>query len=145
MSEQSAPLSAEDVIYDWNRKGDIVSPPLRKVEFVDETLRDGIQCPSVTDPPIDAKKQIVRLLDAVGVNHCDIGLPGAGPRAVEDVKTLARVIRDEKLAIKAPWSARTHPNDLRPIIAARQDVGLPIEVMTFLVTAPTRSHSDGSH
>lgn len=143
MSEQSAPLSAEDVIYDWNRKGDIVSPPLRKVEFVDETLRDGIQCPSVTDPPIDAKKQIVRLLDAVGVNHCDIGLPGAGPRAVEDVKTLARVIRDEKLAIKAQCAARTHPNDIRPIIEASQDVGIPIEVMTFLGTSPIRLYAEG--
>ncbi len=143
MSEHSAPLSAEDVIYDWNRKGDIVSPPLRKVEFVDETLRDGIQCPSVTDPPIDAKKQIVRLLDAVGVNHCDIGLPGAGPRAVEDVKTLARVIRDEKLAIKAQCAARTHPNDIRPIIEASQDVGIPIEVMTFLGTSPIRLYAEG--
>ena len=143
MSEQSAPLSAEDVIYDWNRKGDIVSPPLRKVEFVDETLRDGIQCPSVTDPPIDAKKQIVRLLDAVGVNHCDIGLPGAGPRAVEDVKTLARVIRDEKLSIKAQCAARTHPNDIRPIIEASQDVGIPIEVMTFLGTSPIRLYAEG--
>ena len=91
MSDPNAPMTAADVIYDWNRMGDTISPPLRRVEFVDETLRDGIQCPSVTDPDIESKKEIVRLLDAVGVNHCDLGLPGAGPRAVEDVKTLARV------------------------------------------------------
>jgi 2-isopropylmalate synthase len=139
----SAPQTADDVIYDWNRMGDTISPPLRRVEFVDETLRDGIQCPSVTDPDIDAKKQIVRLLDAVGVNHCDIGLPGAGPRAVEDVKTLARVIRDEKLSIKAQCAARTHPNDIRPIIEASQDVGIPIEVMTFLGTSPIRLYAEG--
>ena len=143
MSDPSAPLSADDVIYDWNRLGDKISPPLRRVEFVDETLRDGIQCPSVTDPPIEAKQQIVRLLDAVGVNHCDIGLPGAGPRAVEDVKTLARVIRDEKLSIKAQCAARTHPNDIQPIIEASQDVGIPIEVMTFLGTSPIRLYAEG--
>ena len=139
-SESAAP---ESVIYDWNLRGDTLSPPMRKVDFVDETLRDGIQCPSVTDPPIEAKMQIVRLLDAVGVNHMDLGLPGAGPRAVEDVKVLARVIRDEKLAIRAQCAARTHPNDIRPIIEASQEVGIPIEVMTFLGTSPIRLYAEG--
>lgn len=139
-SDGAAPPS---VIYDWNVRGDTVSPPLRRVEFTDETLRDGIQCPSVTDPPIEAKQQIVRLLDAVGVDHVDIGLPGAGPRAVEDVKILARVIRDEKLGIKAQCAARTHPNDIRPIIEASQEVGIPIEVMTFLGTSPIRLYAEG--
>jgi len=143
MSDAPAPMTADDVIYDWNRMGDTVSPALRRVEFVDETLRDGIQCPSVTDPDIGAKKEILRLLDAVGVNHCDIGLPGAGPRAVEDVKTLARVIRDEGLSIRAQCAARTHPNDIRPIIEASQDVGIPIEVMTFLGTSPIRLYAEG--
>ena len=143
MSDATAPMTADDVIYDWNRMGDTVSPALRRVEFVDETLRDGIQCPSVTDPDIGAKKEILRLLDAVGVDHCDIGLPGAGPRAVEDVKTLARVIRDEGLSIKAQCAARTHPNDIRPIIEASQDVGIPIEVMTFLGTSPIRLYAEG--
>ena len=143
MSDLNAPMTAADVIYDWNSMGDTISPPLRRVEFVDETLRDGIQCPSVTDPDIESKKEIVRLLDAVGVNHCDLGLPGAGPRAVEDVKTLARVIRDEGLSIRAQCAARTHPNDIRPIIEASEHVGIPIEVMTFLGTSPIRLYAEG--
>jgi 2-isopropylmalate synthase len=136
-------LTEADVIYDWNVQGHTVSPELRRVEFVDETLRDGIQCPSVTDPPIEAKEQIVRLLAAVGVDNVDIGLPGAGPRAVEDVVRLASVIRDEKLPIKAQCAARTHPNDIRPIIEASQRVGIPIEVMTFLGASPIRLYAEG--
>jgi 2-isopropylmalate synthase len=96
-----------DVIYDWNKRGHTVSPPMRKVRYFDETLRDGIQCPSVTDPPIEAKQQMVRLLSEAGVHHVDIGLPGAGPRAVEDCKILAETIRDEKLDILAACAAGT--------------------------------------
>ncbi len=133
----------EKVIYDWNVEGHTVTPPLRQVEYVDETLRDGIQCPSVTDPPIEAKMEMVRLLDAAGVHHVDIGLPGAGPRAVEDCIVLAELIRDEKLTIKAMCAARTHPNDIRPIIEVSQKTGVPIEAMTFLGTSPIRLYAEG--
>ena len=132
-----------DVIYDWNRQGHTVSPPMRKVEYFDETLRDGIQCPSVTDPPIEAKVGMVRLLSQVGVHHVDIGLPGAGPRAVEDCITLAELIRDEKLPIAAACAARTHPNDIKPIIEVAEKTGVPIEVMTFLGTSPIRLYAEG--
>ncbi len=137
MSEQ------DKVIYDWNVEGHTVTPALRKVEYFDETLRDGIQCPSVTDPPIEAKMEMVRLLDAAGVHHVDIGLPGAGPRAVEDCIILAEFIRDEKLAIKATCAARTHPNDIQPIIDISQKTGVPIEAMTFLGTSPIRLYAEG--
>ena len=90
--------SESDVIYDWNRLGGAPAPRLRPVGFHDETLRDGLQCPSVTDPPIEAKKQVIRLLDQAGVHTTDVGLPGAGPRAVADVTVLTELIRDEKLA-----------------------------------------------
>jgi len=132
-----------DVIYDWNREGHTVSPPMRRVRYFDETLRDGIQCPSVTDPSIEAKMQIVRLLAQVGVHHVDIGLPGAGRRAVEDTRVLAEMIRDEKLDIEAACAARTHPNDIQPIIDVSQSTGVPIEVMTFLGTSPIRLYAEG--
>jgi len=142
MSQPENELTA-DVVFDWNRRGDTISPPLRRVEIFDETLRDGIQCPSVTDPSIEAKQQMVRLLAQVGADHVDIGLPGAGPRAVEDVITLAKTIRDEKLPIRAACAARTHPNDIQPIIDVSQQVGIPIEVMTFLGTSPIRLYAEG--
>ena len=67
--------SESDVIYDWNLLGGAPAPRLRPVGFHDETLRDGLQCPSVTDPPIEAKKQVIRLLDQACVHTSDVGLP----------------------------------------------------------------------
>lgn len=136
-------INEAEVIYDWNLKGDTMSPPLRKVAYFDETMRDGIQCPSVTDPPLEAKIQMVRLMAKLGVHHTDIGLPGAGPRAVADCIVLAELIRDEKLDIKAACAARTHANDITPIIEVSQKVGIPIEVMTFLGASPIRLYAEG--
>ncbi len=128
---------ADDVIYDWN-----ALPPNHRqtprVEIHDETLRDGIQCPSVKDPSIDDKLAIVRLLDQLGVDTADVGLPGAGPRAVEDVTVVAEMVRDEKLSIQLGGAARTHPNDIRPIIEISEATGVPIEVMAFLGSSPIR-------
>jgi len=144
MSTTPPPVQREsDVIYDWNVKGAALSPAMRRVLFVDETLRDGIQCPSVTDPPIEAKKQIVSLLDAVGVDLVDVGLPGAGPRAVADVKVLVEHIRDSGLSIRPQCAARTHVNDIRPIIEVSEATGVPVEVMTFLGTSPIRLYAEG--
>ena len=128
--------SESDVIYDWNRLGGAPAPRLRPVGFHDETLRDGLQCPSVTDPPIEAKKQVIRLLDQAGVHTTDVGLPGAGPRAVADVTVLTELIRDEKLSIRPTAAARTHPADIRPIIDISERTGVPIEVMAFLGASP---------
>ena len=82
------------LLYDWNVNGHHLTPPMRRVELHDETLRDGIQCPSVHDPTIDDKKEVVRLLSNVGVHSVNVGLPGAGPRAVQDSQTLVEFIRD---------------------------------------------------
>ncbi len=133
----------EDYIYDWNTEGDRVSPPMRPIKYMDETLRDGIQSPSVTDPPIEAKLEIIRLLDGLGVHHVNIGLPGAGPRAVDDCTVLAEMIRDEKLSIIPCCAARTHPNDIQPIIDISQNVGINVEVMTFLGASPIRLYAEG--
>lgn len=132
-----------ELLYDWNVRGHTVSPPMRKVRYFDETLRDGIQCPSVTDPPIEAKMEIVRLLSSTGVHHVDIGLPGAGPRAVKDTTILAEMIRDEGLPILASCAARTHAADIQPVIDISQATGLPIEVMAFLGTSPVRLYAEG--
>ncbi len=136
-------MNEADVIYDWNTSGHAVSPPMRRVALHDETLRDGIQCPSVYDPDIESKFEIVRLLDRVGVETVNVGLPGAGPRAVDDVTRLVELIRDEGLAIKPTCAARTHPNDIQPIIDVSQKTGVPIEIMTFLGTSPIRLYAEG--
>lgn len=132
-----------DVIYDWNVQGLTPEAPARRVLVHDETLRDGIQCPSVTDPPMEAKRQVIRLLASLGVHSTNIGLPGAGPRAVADVTLLAEQIRDERLDIRAGCAARTHENDIRPIIQIAEKTGVPLEVMTFLGTSPIRLYAEG--
>jgi 2-isopropylmalate synthase len=133
----------ENVIYDWNLKGDVHSPPMRQVEFFDETLRDGIQCPSIVDPPIEKKLEILRLLDKIGIDEADLGLPGAGPRAVADVTLMVETIRDEGLNIRPAAAARTHPNDIRPIIEITQKTGVPIEIYAFLGSSPIRLYTEG--
>ncbi|MEC7985914.1 MAG: 2-isopropylmalate synthase [Myxococcota bacterium] len=133
----------KNVIYDWNQMGDVHSPPMSKVSLFDETLRDGIQCPSATDPSIDKKLEILRLLDKNGVDSADIGLPGAGPRAVEDVRILVEAIRDEGMSIRPAAAARTHPNDIKPIIEISQQTGFPIEIYAFLGSSPIRLYTEG--
>lgn len=141
-SVKNTPTEAE-LIYDWNLQGDKVSPPLRRVQYVDETLRDGIQCPSVTDPPIEDKLTMIRLMDSLGIDHVDVGLPGAGQRAVDDCTVMVEMIRDEGLAIKPQCAARTHPNDIRPILEISQKTGHPVEVMAFLGASPIRLYTEG--
>jgi len=128
---------SDDVIYDWNVEG-AHRNPMRRVELHDETLRDGIQCPSVRDPDIEVKQAIVRQLAALRIDSIDVGLPGAGPRAVQDVTTLVETVRDEKLDVRLGCAARTHPADIQPIIEISQATGVPLEVMTFLGSSPIR-------
>ncbi|MCB9525855.1 MAG: 2-isopropylmalate synthase [Myxococcales bacterium] len=131
-----------ELIYDWNTRRRRWKLAERPIEFHDETLRDGLQGPSIVDPPIEAKLRILELADALGIHSSDVGLPGAGPRAVEDVTALCQHIVDQKLSIRPTCAARTHINDLKPIAEISQKVGLPIEVMCFLGTSPIRSYAE---
>ena len=109
----------------------------------DETLRDGLQSPSVRDPLIQDKITILHLMESLGINSLDLGLPGAGPRAVEHVTALAREIVDNKLRIRANCAARTHENDIRPIAEITQKTGLRIEAATFIGSSPIRRFTEG--
>jgi 2-isopropylmalate synthase len=131
------------LIHDWNDESSAIPDWQVGVEFYDESLRDGIQSPSATDPSIEDKERILELQDRIGIQHTDIGLPGAGPRAVEDVTRLARFALDSKLKIGLTCAARTHPNDIQPIIDISGVVGHPIEAMTFLGSSPIRLFTEG--
>src|SRR6186997_178313 len=102
MATHASPDSETDLIYDWNSI-EKVAPlsPRRRVQFLDETLRDGIQSPSVVDPSIDDKLRLVDLANDLGIDTMDIGLPGAGKRAIEDVTTIAEHIKTSRLRVKA--------------------------------------------
>jgi 2-isopropylmalate synthase len=137
-------MSESDFLYDWNSV-EKVAPlaPGRKITFMCETLRDGIQSPSVVDPKIDDKIKLVHIASDLGIHHIDVGLPGAGPRAVEDCTRLVEYIRDNKLPIKAACAARTHVADIQPIVDISQRTGMDIEVMAFIGSSPIRQYAEG--
>ena len=136
-------MQEEELIHDWNLAGDAVDyRTLPPVELDDETLRDGLQSPSVQDPPIAAKIEILHLMAALGIHTADIGLPGAGPRAVADVHALASEIAREKLPIAANCAARTVRADVEPIARITQQTGVPIEACTFIGSSPIRQYAE---
>jgi 2-isopropylmalate synthase len=128
------------LIYDWNgaSKG-----KLPAVQLNDETLRDGLQSPSVRCPTIDEKLRILHLIDRLGIETADIGLPGAGPHVVRDVERLAREIADQRLRVTPNCAARTLVADITPIVEISQRVGIPIECCAFIGSSPLRQYAEG--
>jgi 2-isopropylmalate synthase len=135
-------MKSSELIYDWNQIDPASLRPAGPVLLNDETLRDGLQSPSVRDPSIKEKLSILHLMEALGINSLDLGLPGAGPRAVEHVEALAREIVDHKMKIRANCAARTHQNDIRPIAEIVQRTGLKIEAATFIGSSPIRRYAE---
>jgi 2-isopropylmalate synthase len=131
-------VSANELIYDWNLAGHVPIPPGTEILVNDETLRDGLQNPSIHDPTIEEKIEILHLMEDLGIDSVNIGLPGAGPRAARDVEALAREIANHRMHIKPNCAARTVEADIRPIVEISQRVGIPIEAATFLGSSPIR-------
>ena len=131
-------MSVSELIYDWNLAGNIPIPPGTEVLVNDETLRDGLQNPSIHDPTIEEKIEILHLMESLGIDSVNIGLPGAGPRAARDVEILAREIANNRMRIRPNCAARTVEADIRPIVEISQRVGIPIEAATFLGSSPIR-------
>jgi len=125
-------------IYDWNAASPPLIPPGTPILLNDETLRDGLQNPSVYDPGIDEKIKILHLMETLGIESANIGLPGAGPRAYEHTEALAREIATNRMRIKPNCAARTHENDIRPVVEISQRAGIAIEAATFLGSSPIR-------
>ncbi len=134
-------MNWDELIYDWNQVH--AQKPSRKIQLDDETLRDGLQGPSVIDPPMDKKIKILHLMDALGIDSADIGLPAAGPRAYNDVLRLAKEIVSSKLNIAPNCAARTMVRDIEPILDISEKVGIPIEACVFLGSSPIRQFVEG--
>lgn len=131
-------MSENELIYDWNVAGQVPIPPGTQVLVNDETLRDGLQNPSIHDPTIQEKIEILHLMESLGIDSVNIGLPGAGARAAKDAEALAREIANHHMHIKPNCAARTVEADIRPIVEISQRVGIPIEAATFLGSSPIR-------
>lgn len=131
-------MNRDELIYDWNTTTGRDIAAGRKLMLDDETLRDGLQNPSVRDPSIGEKIQILHLMEDLGIDTVNIGLPGAGPRAYADVEALAREIVQARMRIRPNCAARTHKNDIQPIAEISQKSGIAIEAATFLGSSPIR-------
>ena len=133
-----------ELIYDWNRSvGTELRPARGRVELDDETLRDGLQSPSVRNPSIEEKLRILHMMEELGIESADIGLPGAGPHVVRDVERLAREIVDQRMKIFPNCAARTVIADIQPIAEISQRAGIAIEVSCFIGSSPIRQYAEG--
>lgn len=128
------------LIHDWNAE---TGGPGLSVMLDDETLRDGLQSPSVRMPSLDEKVDILHRMEALGIDTADIGLPGAGSHVAADVERLARVIGNERLGIAANCAARTVVADIQPIVDIVQKTGVPIECCAFIGSSPVRQFTEG--
>ena len=131
-------MEEDRLIYDWNTAGDFVFPAAGKVTLDDETLRDGLQNPSVHDPSIDEKIEILHLMESLGIEMVNIGLPAAGPRAYADAEALAKEIAGSRMKIRPNCAGRTHENDIRPIAEISQRAGIAVEAGLFIGSSPIR-------
>ena len=136
-------MESQDLIYDWNCLPGSFDYTKLHVELDDETLRDGLQNPSVKDPPLAQKCELLHLMVELGIQAADIGLPGAGPRAQEAVLGIAREIVDNDLPIAANCAARTVKADIAPIAEVSQATGLRLEVGAFIGSSPIRRYAEG--
>ncbi|MGA2510325.1 MAG: LeuA family protein [Candidatus Acidiferrales bacterium] len=127
-----------EFIHDWNAYAEPDIPAGRRVALNDETLRDGLQNPSVRDPSIAEKFEILHLMEALGIDMVNIGLPAAGPRAFADTEALAREIIGSRMKIRPNIGGRTHKQDIQSMIDICDKVGQPIEAAMFLGSSPIR-------
>jgi 2-isopropylmalate synthase len=132
----------DGLIYDWAQAGPRKAHYPRHVMLDDETLRDGLQSPSVSDPPLETKVQILHLMEHLGIDTADVGLPGAGPQQREAVLRLCREIAEQRLHVRANCAARTLLIDIQPIAEVTQLTGVPIEACVFIGSSPIRQYAE---
>src|SRR5258708_27642730 len=138
-------MEERQLIYDWNSEGarnGAFDWTHARVDLNDETLRDGLQSPSVTDPALEVKTWLLHVMADLGMVAADIGLPGAGPRVVDQVRALALEIRDHNVPIAPNCAARTVIADIEPMVRVADEVGIKIEAATFIGSSPIRQYTE---
>jgi 2-isopropylmalate synthase len=140
LGENDLVSSDADYVFDWNeveRRGALIP---KGFTVFDETLRDGLQNPSVVDPGIEEKIKILHLMESLGIHEADIGLPGSSKRAFDDVLRLCKEVVDCKMKIKIACAGRTVVSDITPMIEVSQRAGIPVEVYAFIGSSPIRQY-----
>lgn len=132
-------MTLDELINDWN--GPLAGG--RVPVLLDETLRDGLQSPSVRDPDIAAKRDLIHRLARLGVDAVDLGMPGAGPKALAAVRALMVEVRDHRLPLHPQVAVRTMEADLAQVSEIQQRVGTALEAGAFLGSSPIRMDVEG--
>ena len=70
--QRSVSAKVSDLIYDWNTIYAQSMVPAGKVMLDDESLRDGLQSPSVRDPSIAEKIEILHLMEALEIGRAHV-------------------------------------------------------------------------
>jgi 2-isopropylmalate synthase len=135
--------SANGLIYDWNRPAGFTFRHNPDLQLNDETLRDGLQSPSIRDPSIEEKLAILHLMEELRIDALDVGLPGAGGRALRDIERLVREIADQGLRISPNVAVRTVVAEIEPVVDLIQRVGIPVEACAFIGSSPIRAYTEG--
>jgi len=130
------------LIFDWSAEGPRRAQWPDHVMIDDETLRDGLQSASVSDPSLETKIAILHLMESLSIETADVGLPGAGPRQREAVTTLCQEIDRERMRIRPNCAARTMMIDIQPIAEITQTTGVPIEACVFIGSSPIRQYAE---
>ncbi len=131
-------MRRDEYIFDWNEARRDAPPFARGFALVDETLRDGIQSPSVRNPGLADKLELLHCMEALRIEVANVGLPGAGAAAVADVRRLCEEIRDARLAIRPACAARTTAGDVLAVADIAQRTGVEIECCAFIGSSPVR-------
>lgn len=135
------PNDTHELIYDWNL-AEAPEAPKKRVMVTDETLRDGLQSPSVIQPEIQDKVYLLYLMSDLGVDAADLGLCGAGEKFKYHVSVLAKEIVKQKMDIQPQSAARSVVADIIPIVDVSEEVGIPLEAAVFLGTSPIRRFAE---
>ncbi len=133
----------DELIFDWNRYKKFAFRHKENLELDDETLRDGLQSPSITDPTIEEKIELLELMEGLGIQCADVGLPGSGPRAQADITAMVNHIVKNKMKLRPNCAVRTVKADITPLIEISQKTGYAVEACSFIGSSPIRQYAEG--
>jgi 2-isopropylmalate synthase len=135
-------VTDDSLVYDWNASA-MPAWAARRVELLDETLRDGLQSPSARNPPLEQKLEGLRQMARLGVSAVNLGLPSVSLAAREETLHMLRLIRDERLDLLPVCAGRTLVSDVTPILELAERTGVVIEVSVFVGASPIRWRAEG--
>ena len=130
------------MIHDWNLRDERAADAEEPV-LVDETLRDGLQSPSLRHPSDGEKIELLHAMDALGVGVANVGLPGAGDSALASAVACARAIAQGRMGLVPSCAARTLTRDLDAVARVSQSAGIAVEVYAFVGCSPVRLFVEG--